>query len=152
MNHCARTLSLLLGLSLPITAFAADGPQGDRPAPSLAPAAAPTLTTPAAPVASASTTPATNTTSARRTTGGESARSPARGGAASGRTLDDIHIEGEIPVPQVLFITTRDQRRFMEFQHRRYLKTSRQIGDDTELPTWIVVTRNAPTHEKETSR
>src|SRR5882672_5250818 len=53
---------------------------------------------------------------------------PAGGMGAGPRTLEDIHIEGEIPVPQVLFITARDQRRFLQFQHRRYLKTSREIG------------------------
>ena len=68
------------------------------------------------------------------------------------RTLDDIHIEGEIPVPQVLFITARDQRRFMEFQHRRYLKTSRMVGEDTVLPSRIVVTGVRPAPDKEASR
>lgn len=68
------------------------------------------------------------------------------------RTLDDIHIEGEIPVPQVLFITARDQRRFMEFQHRRYLKSGRQLGESSELPDRIVVTRSHPITEKEIPR
>ncbi len=78
---------------------------------------------------------------------------PARSRAAApARTLEDIHIEGEIPVPQVLFITTRDQRRFREFQHRRYLRTTRKLGEDTGLPSWIVVTRTRPAPDKETSR
>jgi hypothetical protein len=68
--------------------------------------------------------------------------------AASTRTLDDIHIEGEIPVPQVLFITTRDQRRFLGFQHRRYLRTSRMIGEDTALPSRIIVTGAATLPER----
>ncbi len=72
--------------------------------------------------------------------------------SASARTLEDIHIEGEIPVPQVLFITARDQRRFMEFQDRRYLRTSRKLGEDTVLPTWIVITSTRPTQNKETAR
>jgi hypothetical protein len=74
-----------------------------------------------------------------------------RPGAAP-RTLDDIHIEGEIPVPQVLFITARDQRRFLEFQHRRYLRTSRKIGEDTVLPSWIVVTGTRPAEDRGSSR
>ena len=61
------------------------------------------------------------------------------------RTLQDIHIEGEIPVPQVLFITARDQRRFLDFQHRRYLRTSQQVGEQTALPSWIGVTGQQPT-------
>ena len=56
--------------------------------------------------------------------------------------LEDIHIEGEIPVPQVLFVTGRDQRRFMDFQHRRYLKTSQQVGEATVFPSRITVVGN----------
>ena len=66
-------------------------------------------------------------------------------GREAPRTLQDIHIEGEIPVPQVLFITARDQRRFLDLQHRRYLKTSQQVGEQTVLPSWIGVTSPAPT-------
>lgn len=68
------------------------------------------------------------------------------------RTLDDIHIEGEIPVPQVLFITARDQRRFLDFQHSRYLRTSRELAAATPLPTRILLNRVEPTLSKETSR
>jgi len=56
------------------------------------------------------------------------------------RMLDDIRIEGEIPVPQVLFITARDQRRFMEFQHHRYQVTSLELGRATPGPSRLVVT------------
>jgi hypothetical protein len=71
---------------------------------------------------------------------------------ARSRTLDDIHIEGEIPVPQVLFITARDQRRFLEFQHHRYLRTSTQLGEATELPRWIFVTPDPSHAGKEIAR
>ena len=64
-------------------------------------------------------------------------------GAASGtqaaRRLEDIHIEGEIPVPQVLFVTGRDQRRFLDFQHRRYANASFGGGRTTTAPSWIRV-------------
>jgi hypothetical protein len=69
------------------------------------------------------------------------------------RTLQDIHIEGEIPVPQVLFITARDQRRFVDFQHRRYLRTSQEVGSQTVFPSEIVLIGSPPAHEpKETIR
>ena len=71
---------------------------------------------------------------------------------AGGRTLDDIHIEGEIPVPQVLFITEREQRRFLEFQHRRYLRTGRQLAGATPLPSHVVVENPPLTSHKENSR
>jgi hypothetical protein len=56
---------------------------------------------------------------------------------AAPRKLQDIHIEGEIPVPQVLFITARDQRRFVDFQQRRYLRTSRELAEQTNFPSRI---------------
>lgn len=65
------------------------------------------------------------------------------------RTLDDIRIEGEIPVPQVLFVTAREQRRFMEFQHHRYQQTSLELGRATATPTRVVVPVPAPAERKE---
>ena len=68
------------------------------------------------------------------------------------RTLDEIQIEGEIPVPQVLFVTAREQRRFMEFQHHRYLRSSLELGRATPTPTRVVVTSPAPEARKENQR
>jgi hypothetical protein len=68
---------------------------------------------------------------------------PAR--AAAPRRLEDIHIEGEIPAPQVLFVTARDQRRYTRFHHQRYLKTSVQVGETTQLPTRVGLTSPKPT-------
>ncbi len=74
----------------------------------------------------------------------------ARGGAVPARTvaaprrLEDIHIEGEIPAPQVLFVTARDQRRLTRFHHRRYLMTSAQVGEATPLPTRVTLTTPPP--------
>jgi hypothetical protein len=73
-------------------------------------------------------------------------------GREAPRTLQDIHIEGEIPVPQVLFITARDQRRFLDLQHRRYLETSQQVGERTVLPSWIGVTSHPTDARKENPR
>jgi hypothetical protein len=66
--------------------------------------------------------------------------------------LDDIHIEGEIPVPQVLFITAREQRRILGFQHHRYARTSLALGEATPVLSGAVVTRPAPVPRKETPR
>lgn len=68
------------------------------------------------------------------------------------RTLQDIHIEGEIPTPQVLFITARDQRRFVDFQTQRYLKTSQEVGEQTVFPSRIVVTGNRPADQPKETR
>ena len=69
---------------------------------------------------------------------------PAAAARDSARTLDAIHIEGELDVPEVLFITARDQRRIVEFQHRRYLKTAAEILRETPAPTRVVVARGNP--------
>lgn len=59
--------------------------------------------------------------------------------AAAPRKLEDIHIEGQLPAPQVLFITARDQRRFVDFQHARYLRSAREIGAGVRMPRRFVV-------------
>jgi len=97
-------------------------------------------------VASAAKQPAT-TAKKPTTAAGASAAAAERDSLAGPRTLDEIYIQGEIPVPQVLFITARDQRRFLDFQHRRYLKNSQRIGETTVLPSWIAVTPGARPQE-----
>jgi hypothetical protein len=68
--------------------------------------------------------------------------------SAGPRKLQDIHIEGEIPVPQVLFITARDQRRFVDFQQRRYLRTSRELAEQTNFPSRISLVGNSPSEAR----
>jgi hypothetical protein len=48
--------------------------------------------------------------------------------------LDAIRIEGEIDVPQVLFITARDYRRFRDGAPARYQTTSADIAKSMPLP------------------
>ncbi len=43
-------------------------------------------------------------------------------------TLDAISIEGEIPLPQVLFISSREQPRYPDMIHRLYLDEYTAIG------------------------
>jgi len=69
----------------------------------------------------------------------QTAPADAKPKASAPRTLEDIRIEGEIPVPQVLFITARDQRRFMELHHHRYLASSRELGERIVFPQALVV-------------
>ena len=82
----------------------------------------------------------------------ERSRPGPHGTRVAPRMLDDIHIEGEIPVPQVLFITARDQRRFMEFQHHRYARTSLELGRGTAMPSGIVIPEPSPAERKEIQR
>ena len=105
----------------------------------------------------AATQPSSKPTSEPKGTAAAGATAPAAGPsghsatgapartATGPRRLEDIHIEGEIPAPQVLFITARDQRRFTRFHHQRYLKGSLQVGEETPLPTRIALTPNPST-------
>jgi hypothetical protein len=51
------------------------------------------------------------------------------------RTLEAITIEGEIAVPQVLFITARDVRRYRDGLDVEYRKTALQVVRPSGLPT-----------------
>lgn len=51
------------------------------------------------------------------------------------RTLDAINIEGEIAVPQVLFITARDFRRFRDGLGSRYEVSAQDVARAVSLPT-----------------
>ena len=61
----------------------------------------------------------------------------AKGAAKSGARLDEVHIKGEIPEPQVLFVVGRERRRFLDFQHRRYL--AERAGAGAAGPSWVRV-------------
>jgi hypothetical protein len=101
----------------------------------------------AAPSKSAATA-AAKATAAKATVANVTAAKPDAAPArtvAAPRRLEDIHIEGEIPAPQVLFVTARDQRRFTRFHHHRYLKTSTQVGETTLLPNRVALTSPPPT-------
>ena len=80
-------------------------------------------------------------TSASATT---NAAPPSPAAKERARRLEDVYIEGEIPVPQVLFVTGRDQRRFFDFQHRRYLQQSLEASPNRAAPTWVRVVGNRP--------
>jgi len=131
-------LVLVLMLSGTATAMAA--------APSPSPVPSSVVKTPAKRSTARATTRAPQSAAVKTAKGSTAKPTPTKSAPHEGpRTLQDIHIEGEIPVPQVLFITARDQRRFLDFKHRRYLKTSQQVGEQTGLPSWIGVTGQQPT-------
>ena len=151
--HCAvACVSLLaLCLSAPVarsqeTAAAADSAATIRVTsptkkPAVAKASSVARRSKTAPTAKKSTTTSTTAKGGATKPEGRVADAKAPRDSLKGpRTLDDVNIQGEIPVPQVLFITARDQRRFLDFQHRRYLKNSQRVGETTALPSWIAVT------------
>jgi hypothetical protein len=78
---------------------------------------------------------------ARAASAGKQAAAPA---AARPRRLEDIPIEGDVTMPQVLFITGRDQRRIPCVHHRRYLPEAKALGEATVLPARLAVAGAAP--------
>ena len=60
-----------------------------------------------------------------------------KGATKSGARLDEVHSKGEIPEPQVLFVVGRERRRFLDFQHRRYL--AERAGAGAAGPSWVRV-------------
>ena len=126
-------------------ATAATPPAADTTA-AAKPAAARQKTAKSKSVKTASVKTASARTAAARPPATATTPEPARDPAGP-RTLDEITIEGEIPVPQVLFITARDQRRFLDLRHHRYLKNSQRVGETTVYPSWISVAHGVTPEE-----
>ena len=71
---------------------------------------------------------------------GSSSRSPAKAKRSGTRTpavrtLDAITIEGEIAVPQVLFITSRDYPRYRDGLGLKFRMTTLDVARSVDLPT-----------------
>jgi len=62
---------------------------------------------------------------------------PGTAAAAATRTLDAITIEGAVDVPQVLFITSRDNARFDDGLGWMFLRTADEILAGVTLPAVI---------------
>lgn len=99
----------------------------------------------------ASAAPAKRATSRRAAAA--TAPAPATATRESGaRRLDDIHIEGEIPVPQVLFVSVREQRRFLDFDATRWLRPARSLAASTPVPDVTIRVTQPVTPAKESAR
>jgi hypothetical protein len=55
-------------------------------------------------------------------------------------TLDEIRIEGEVAMPQVVFITAREQFQYPDEAHRRYVLWASDIAALAPVPSlvWVV--------------
>ena len=66
------------------------------------------------------------------------------------RTLEAINIEGEVIVPQVLFITSRDHPRYHDGLGDRYRQSAYDVGQRVVIPLRIrPVARPVSTQEQE---
>ena len=67
----------------------------------------------------------------RRTT------APVAVAAPASRRLEDVHIEGELEVPRVTFITVRQPHRFRDFTRATSVRSSRRMAAEATFPAWI---------------
>ena len=77
----------------------------------------------------------------------EEKASPKKGAGAI-RTIDAITIEGEIAVPQVLFITSRDNRRYRDGIGKLYRKNTAELARLLRAQDRVCVA-GTPAHLKE---
>jgi len=68
--------------------------------------------------------------------------------AGAMRTIDAITIEGEIAVPQVLFISSRDNRRYRDGIGKLYRKNTKELARSLKAPDRVCVAGTAA-HLKE---
>ena len=134
MTRALRMICVLALVLTPVLAHGADSGSGKTSTP------AKSVAKPAAKSSKSSTKSKAKPASAQKAKSSATAASTSARSAGP-RRLEDIHIEGEVPVPQVLFITARDQRRFLESHHDLYLRTSRELGEATPLPARVVLTQ-----------
>jgi hypothetical protein len=83
--------------------------------------------------------------------GGNAQSAPSRARDKATRTLDAITIEGEIAVPQVLFITSRDFRRHRDGLDSKYRKNALEVARPTGLPTRLRIV-GPQSHHKEDAK
>jgi hypothetical protein len=63
----------------------------------------------------------------------------AKATAPSIRTIDAINIEGEIAVPQVLFITSRDNRRYRDGMGKNFRMGTLDVTRSIAMPSRLCV-------------
>lgn len=80
---------------------------------------------------------------------GGAGAAPPQGKTEVVRTLDAINIEGEIAVPQVLFITSRDYRRYRDGLGSNYRKTALEVARPGGLPVRVRVVATKGQHKEE---
>lgn len=88
--------------------------------------------------------PAPRTAAPARNDGGSRASSREARDGDSAMTLDDIMIEGEIDVPQVLFITSRDHLRRSDLLHHLYLTDAAALASLPSVGSGVDVSAVQP--------
>ena len=103
----------------------------------------------AAPVAAGAAT-AAKRTGARPRTAASTPAATAPKSADAARRLEDVHIEGELEVPRITFITVRQPHRYTDYTRPAAVRSSRKLADETTGPAWISAPpKHAPEVRKE---
>lgn len=69
--------------------------------------------------------------------------------APAARRLEDVHIEGELEVPRVTFITVRQPHRFTDYTRATSVRPARRMAADATFPAWIAT---SPTPASDTRK
>ena len=65
------------------------------------------------------------------------------------RTLEDVNIEGEIAVPQVLFITSRDYPRYRDGMRLKFRMSTLEVARSVDLPTRLRIVAKQTQYKEE---
>lgn len=68
------------------------------------------------------------------------------------RRLEDVHIEGELEVPRVTFITVRQPHRFTDYVRATSVRPARRMAADATLPAWIPAFTTAASDARKENR
>jgi hypothetical protein len=77
---------------------------------------------------------------------------PAPSATAAERRLEDVHIEGELEVPRVTFITVRQPHRFTDYARATSVRSSRRMAADATFPAWMPAPQNTASEARKESR
>lgn len=83
---------------------------------------------------------------------GAKARRDVPPAAAASRRLEDVHIEGELEVPRVTFITVRQPHRFTDYTRATSVRPARRMAAEATFPAWIPAADTAASEARKESR
>ncbi|MCC6348275.1 MAG: hypothetical protein IT347_01620 [Candidatus Eisenbacteria bacterium] len=109
----------------------------------------------AAPVGAATaSTPAKRAAAAKRPAVAQPPRpgTPAAAPGTEARRLGDVHIEGEVEVPRVTFITVRQPHRFTDYARATSVRPARRLATDATFPAWISPSPHAASDARKENR
>lgn len=96
--------------------------------------------------------PASGAGTPKPASAGAKARRDVPPATAASRRLDDVHIEGELEVPRVTFITVRQPHRFTDYTRATSVRPARRMAAEATFPAWIPPIATAESEARKESR